>query len=64
MKLFKMLNITITTIVPDIKMSHPEYGKAESFPAWTDPEPGILEPLRLPESKETTPIFEDQVLLL
>jgi len=41
-------------------MSHPEYGKAESFPAWTDPEPGILEPLRLPESKETTPIFEDQ----
>jgi len=41
-------------------MSQQKYGETETFPAWTDPEPGILEPLRLPEIKEKTPIFEDQ----
>lgn len=36
-----------------------QYGQTEAFPAWTDPQPAILEPLRLPE-KEKTPVFEEK----
>jgi len=40
-------------------MNRLKYGETQSFPEWTNPEPGILEPLRLPE-KEKTPIFEEK----
>jgi len=44
------------------RLSYGEYGETENFPKRTNPEPGILEPLRLPE-KENTPIFEEQEII-